>query len=157
MPDDFTFEISIPSDDDGFILLQCEHCGTFFKIPAEDMENDALLDLYCPGCGLVSENYLTEDVIELAQAIVQNYAMDMLYDAFKDLERKTKRGIVQFRAGKPPKHEDENPIRSGVEAFDITRFSCCKKNAKIKPLLKMTGCYCPFCGVKEYEIKQKRT
>ena len=157
MSDDFTFKISIPSDDDGYILLQCEHCGTFFKIPAEDMENDALIDLYCPGCGLVSESYLTEDVIELAQAMAQNYAMDMLYDAFKDLERKTKRGIVQFRAGKPPKHEDENPIRSGVEALDITRFSCCKKNAKIKPLLKMTGCYCPFCGVKEYEIKQKRT
>ena len=153
MSDDFTFKISIPSDDDGYILLQCEHCGTFFKIPAEDMENDALLDLYCPGCGLVSESYLTEDVIELAQAMAQNYTMDMLYDAFKDLERKTKRGIVRFRAGMPPKYEDENPIRSGVEALDITRFSCCKKNAKIKPLLKMTGCYCPFCGVKEYEIK----
>ena len=153
MSDDFTFEINIPSDDDGYILLQCEHCGTFFKIPAGDMENDALLELYCPGCGLVSKSYLTKDVIELAQAMAQNYAMDMLYDAFKDLEKKTKRGIVQFKAGKPPKHEHENLIRSGIEALDITSFRCCKKNVKIKPLLKMTGCYCPFCGVKEYEIK----
>lgn len=153
MSDDLTLEISIPSDDDGYILLQCQYCGTFFKIPAGDMENDALLDLYCPGCGLISESYLTEDVIELAQAMAQNYAMDIIYDAFKDLERKTKRGVVKFKAGKPPKHEDENPIRSGIEALDITRFNCCKKNAKIKPLLKMTGCYCPFCGVKDYEIK----
>lgn len=156
MSDVFTFEISIPSDDDGYILLQCQHCGTYFKIPVEDMENDELLDIYCPGCGLISDSYLTEDVIELAQAMVQNYAMDLIHDTFKDLERKTKKGKVQFKAGKKPKHEYENPIRSGIEALEITRFRCCKKNAKIKPLLKMTGCYCPFCGVKDYEIEQNR-
>ena len=156
MADVITFEISIPSDDDGYILLQCQYCGTFFKVPSDDIENDALLDIYCPSCGLVSDTSLTEDVIELAQAMVQNYAMDMIYDAFKDLERKTKKGIVQFKAGKKPKHEAENPIRTGIEALEISRFNCCKKNAKIKPLLKMTGCYCPFCGVKEYEVEQSR-
>ena len=26
-----TFEISIPSDEDGYILLQCEPCGEYFK------------------------------------------------------------------------------------------------------------------------------
>lgn len=156
MSNDFAFEISIPSDDDGYILLQCQHCGTYFKIPAGDMENDALLNIYCPGCGLISESYMTGDVIELAQAMIQNHVMDMVYDAFKDLERKTKRGIVQIKAEKKPKHEYEAPIRSGIEALDVTRFNCCKKTAKIKPLLKMTGCYCPFCGVKEYEIEQNR-
>ena len=153
MSDDISFEITIPSDDDGYILLQCERCGEYFKITAADTRDDRLLDIYCPCCGLVSENYITEDVAKLAQSIAQNYAMDLIYNAFKDLERKTKKDIIRFKAGKKPRHEDENPIRSGIEALDITEFSCCNRTAKIKPLLKMTGCFCPFCGVKEYEIK----
>jgi hypothetical protein len=153
MSDEPGFEISIPCDDDGYILLQCEHCGTFFKISTDDMRDDRLLELYCPCCGLISDCYLTGDAIELAQAIVQNYALDMIYDAFKDLEKSTRKGIVQFKAGKKPKHVDENPIRSGIDALEISRFECCRRSAKIKPLLKMTGCYCPFCGVKNYEVK----
>lgn len=154
MSEDITFEISIPSDDDGYILLQCEQCGEYFKITADDTQDDNLLEVYCPSCGLVSESYLTDDVIKLAQAMAQNYAMDMIYDAFKDMERKTKKGAVHFKAGKKPKHEDEHPIKSGIEALEIAGFRCCNRSAKIKPLLKMTGCYCPFCGVKEYEINQ---
>lgn len=153
MSDDISFEITIPSDDDGYILLQCERCGEYFKITPADTRDHKLLDIYCPCCGLVSENYITEDVAKLAQSIAQNYAMDLIYNAFKDLERKTKKDIIRFKAGKKPRHEDENPIRSGIEALDITEFSCCNRTAKIKPLLKMTGCFCPFCGVKEYEIK----
>ena len=156
MSDNFTIEIDIPSDDDGYILLQCQFCGTYFKIPTEDLENDALLDIYCPGCGLISESYLTEDVIELTHAMAHNYAMDMIYGAFRKLERKSKKGTIQVKAGKKPPQKDEGPIKSGIDALEITRFNCCKKNAKIKPLLKITGCYCPFCGVKDYEIKQNR-
>lgn len=153
MSDSITFKISIPSDDDGYILLRCEHCGTFFKALASDIEDDGLLNLYCPSCGLISEHYLTPEVIELAETIVHNYAADAVYKAFKDLERETKNSFVQFKAGKRPKHLPENPIKSGIEALEITDFKCCHRTAKIKPLLRMTGCYCPFCGVKEYEVE----
>lgn len=64
-----------------------------------------------------------------------------------------KKGIITFKAGKRPKHENEDPIHSGIEAMEICNFPCCKRTAKIKPLLKMTGAYCPFCGVKNYEIE----
>lgn len=30
MDDEVTFEITIPSDGDGFVLMQCEYCGVFF-------------------------------------------------------------------------------------------------------------------------------
>ena len=153
MPDTMSFQISIPSDNDGYILLRCEHCGTFFKVPASDIEDDRLLNIYCPSCGLISEHYLTPEVIELAEAIIQNYAMDVLYDTFKDLERKTRHGFVQVKAGKKPKHVRENPIKTGIEALEITGFRCCHRSAKVKPLLRITGCYCPFCGVKEYEVE----
>lgn len=153
MSDTFEMSISIPSDDDGYVLLQCPVCGTYFKVTPSDYKDDGVLQIFCPSCGLSSESYLTEDVIELAEAMVQNVAMDMIYDAFKKMEREFKHGPVTFKAGKKPKHEPENPIRSGIEALEITSFPCCKRTAKIKPLLKMTGCYCPFCGVKNYEVE----
>lgn len=153
MSDEFHIEISIPSDIDGYVLLKCDKCGTYFKCTPSDIKDDGVLEIYCPSCGLVSESYITEDVIELAAAIANNKAMDMIHEQFKKMERQFKKGPVTFKAGKKPKHEPENPIHSGIEALEITDFKCCNRSAKIKPILKMTGCYCPFCGVKNYEIE----
>lgn len=153
MSDSFEMSISIPTDDDGYVLLQCPNCGAYFKATPSDIEDDGILLIYCPSCGLTGESYITEDVVELATAKIQNCAVDMIFDEFKKMERQFKNGSVTFKAGKPPKHEPENPIRSGIEALEITTFPCCKRTAKIKPLLKITGCYCPFCGVKNYEVK----
>lgn len=153
MDNEFSIEISIPTDDYGYILLQCSHCGTFFKSTPADLEDNRVLEIYCPSCGLTSDNYITEDVFELAVAMGHNKAMDMIYDEFKKMERQFKKDPVTFKAGKRPKHEPENPIRSGIEAFEITTFPCCNRTAKVKPILKITGCYCPFCGVKNYEVE----
>lgn len=146
-------EISIPTDNDGYVLLKCEHCGEFFKVTPIDLEDEGILHIFCPCCGLISDTYITEDVLELAMKKVNNLAIDAIYDTFKELEWHSKNGWVSFKAGKKPKHESEDLIKSGIEALEITSFCCCKRNAKIKPLLKMTGCYCPFCGVKNYEVK----
>ena len=153
MSDEIHMEISIPTDDDGYVLLQCEHCGSYFKATPSDIEDDGVLEIFCPSCGLVSENYATEDVIELALAMAENVAMDMVYDTLKKMERQFRNSPISFKMNKRPKHEAENPIRSGIEALEIATFPCCKRTAKVKPLLKMTGCYCPFCGVKNYEIE----
>ena len=153
MSDDFSMTIPIPTDDDGYVLLQCQNCGTYFKAFPSDIQDDGVLELFCPSCGLVGENYITEDVLELAIAMTQNKALDMIYDEFKKMEHQFHSGPVTFKAGKPPRHEPENPIRSGIEAMEIVSFPCCQRTAKIKPILKMTGCYCPFCGVKNYEIE----
>ena len=112
-----------------------------------------MLHIFCPSCGLISEHYVNEDVVELAMKMVTNAVNDMIYNEFKKMERHSKKGSITFKAGKRPKHENEDPIRSGIEAMEICDFPCCKRTAKIKPLLKMTGAYCPFCGVKNYEIK----
>ena len=151
--DTIEMEISIPSDNDGYILLQCEHCGEYFKLTVEDCNNNDILRIVCPACGLESETYLTNDVIDLALKKSSNYAIDKIYETFKELERKTRNGTVQFKTSKRPKHEFEDPLHSGIQALEIADFPCCHHSAKIKPLLKMTGCYCPGCGVKNYEFK----
>jgi predicted RNA-binding Zn-ribbon protein involved in translation (DUF1610 family) len=150
---DTTFEISMPTDNDGYVLFQCPNCGEYFKITPSDYEAETNLENFCPACGLAGENYITEDVIDLAMVIAQNYANDLIYNEMKKWERKFNKGMVTFKAGKKPKPEYENPIRAGIETLSITSFTCCRQKAKIKPLLKFTGCYCPFCGVKNYEVE----
>lgn len=146
-------EISIPTDDDGYVLLKCPNCGTYFKATPSDIKDEGVLELFCPSCGLIGENYITDDVLELAIAMLKNKSLDLIHQELKKIERRFKKGAVTFKVGTPPKHEFENPIHSSIEALEIVSFSCCKRTAKIKPILKLTGCYCPFCGVKNYEIK----
>lgn len=153
MSDEIHMTIPIPTDDEGYILLKCEHCGTFFKGTPSDTQDDGVLRIFCPSRGLSGESFITNDVLDLAQNMVKNVMNDMIYDMFKDLERHSKRSAVQFKAGRRPKREPEDPIRSGIEALEICMFPCCARTAKIKPMLKMTGAYCPFCGVKNYEIE----
>ena len=144
-----TIEIGIPSDVDGYVLCQCPLCGGYFKLKTTDYKEAS--NIYCPSCGMRSSSYFTQEVIELAQVKVRNYLKEELYKGFKQLEKKTRGGMGSFKVGKRPKPEPENPIRNKIEAMEVAEFDCCNKTCKIKPLLKMTGCYCPFCGVKEYE------
>lgn len=147
MSETFTLQISIPSDNEGYVLLQCEHCGEFFKCTPDDVQSDEILSIYCPACGLISENYFTDDVIELANAMVRNYATDLIYKEMKKLERSLSSKNVAFKAGKKPKPTYEDPIHSSIDALEETHFPCCNRSAKIQPILKMSAGFCPFCGV----------
>ncbi len=152
MSDTVKFEISIPPDSDGFVLLQCEHCGGFFKCRPSDIEDDGILNIYCPSCGLISEHYWTDDVYELANAMMENYVNDYIFDTLKKMERSlSKNKFVTFKAGKKPEPEYESPIYSSIDALEEKSFACCDRSAKIKPILKMSACYCPFCGVITFE------
>lgn len=153
MSEDIVMSIEIPGDVDGFVLLKCEHCGTFFKCRPNDIESDEFLHIFCPSCGLCSDHYLSDDAIQLAMDITENVAMNLIYDFFKEEERKSKNSIVKMRAGSRPREKTIEPLKAGVDALSITHFKCCNRDAKIKLMLKMTGCYCPFCGVKEYETE----
>ncbi|MED9822919.1 MAG: TFIIB-type zinc ribbon-containing protein [Christensenellales bacterium] len=153
MSDEFSMTISVPTDDDGYVLLKCSNCGAYFKITPTDMQDEGVLEIFCPSCGLAGKNYITEDVLELAFTMTKNKALDIIYEEFRKMERQFQNSPITFKMGKPPRHEPENPIRSSIEAMEIVGLSCCKRSVKIKPILKMTGCYCPFCGVKNYEVE----
>jgi len=153
MNSEFKIAISIPTDDYGYILLQCSYCGTFFKSTPDDIEDNRVLKLYCPSCGLNSDEYITEDVLELATAMTNNKLVDIVHNEFKKMERQLNKGPVTFKAGKRAKYEPENPICSGIEALETATFPCCNRTVKVKPILKITGCYCVFCGVKNYEVE----
>ncbi|WP_031552712.1 anaerobic ribonucleoside triphosphate reductase [Oribacterium sp. FC2011] len=147
---DNTFRISIPTDKDGYVLLQCPLCCCHFKLNISDIES--ISEIFCPGCGMKSDSYITNEVIELAQAKVINQFEEEIYSIFKGIEKKTRGKMISIKAGEKPKPSPEKPIRNKVEAMDIAYFTCCDKTCKVKNIRKMMGCYCPFCGVKEYEL-----
>lgn len=140
-------DITIPTDNDGYVLLQCERCGEYFKITPSDIEDESILWLFCPMCGMTSESYVTEDVMELAVKMVKNYAIDTIYSALKPLEKTSKKSPIKIKIGKKPKKEYESPISAGIDSLVIQEYKCCSKTAKIHPLLKVAGSCCPFCGV----------
>lgn len=148
MDDKISMQIDVPSDNDGFVLFQCPLCGDFFKIRPSDYEDDGILEIYCPNCGLCSDSYYTEDVMDLAMTMAQNAARDLVNKEMKKLEKSLNSGNISFKVEKQLKKEYELPIYETIEAFSIKYFECCKREAKIKPLLTICGCYCPFCGVK---------
>lgn len=145
-------EIPIPSDEDGYVLLQCEHCNSFFKITPSDFEDDEVLSIHCPFCGLISDSYITDDVRELAMTMANNMANEMIHNMFKDLERSLSNNkFVKFKAGKKRQDEYESPIRSITDSLTVKEYSCCHRKAKISKLMKMSVSYCPFCGVIDFE------
>ena len=115
------------------------------------METDEILHIYCPSCGLISESYITEDVIRLANAMIKNYLQDTLYDFSKKMERQFSHNrFVKYKAGRRPKKEYEPPVYSTIEDLVECNYRCCDRSAKINPLLKMSVSFCPFCGGVEF-------
>ena len=51
------------------------------------------------------------------------------------------------------KKENEQPIMLRTEKLEKKEYICCKMQAKIKSILKMSGSYCPYCGVIDYGIE----
>lgn len=146
---DFDMSLEIPADPDGFVLLQCPLCGEFFKLRVDECQAEDVYEIWCPTCGLKSDNYYTEEVIELAMKMFMNKVNDVLYDGFKKLETKSKRGSFVVKVGKKPEKEDETPLVAKIDALEEQHYKCCNRSAKIKPGVKMSGSYCPYCGVSD--------
>lgn len=153
MEDSMYYEISIPTDNEGFVLLKCPLCWNLFKLKPGDFQSDSVFSIYCPSCGLISDNYITEDVLELTLKKANNYINDYLLREFKETEEKTKGRLLQLKVKNDYKKENEQPITLRVEKLEKKEYICCKMQAKIKPVLKMSGSYCPYCGVMDYGIE----
>lgn len=144
------FEIRIPCDDDGFILLRCPHCGELFKLTAEDMESNETLDIYCPSCGLSDSNFLTQDIIDLALAKASNYAMDAIAQQLQAFAKKNSSSLIRFEVKADREREPETPIRAAIEALRIATCHDCGREAKVSPALAMSTYTCPLCGIGQF-------
>ncbi|WP_282141254.1 hypothetical protein [Cytobacillus oceanisediminis] len=138
------FEISIPTDSEGFFSLQCPHCKERFKITAEDFEDDDTIELFCPSCGLIAEcsDFYPEEVIEHAETMARNYMEQEIYKVFKN---GTKGSGLTFEGKKP--REEKPKLLIEDEGLEEIELHCCDKTIKVNMDQKVANVYCPFCGV----------
>lgn len=150
--EDTSFRIEIPCDNNGYVLFQCPQCGELFKVQPLDVENDAVLHIYCPACGLTSDSFLTEDVLELARAKALNWANEQIGKELKSLARTTnsKNSLVSIKV-KTNRHEGDEPaLMPAVEALVPSMCEDCGRTAMVSPLLAMSSHTCPFCGIGQF-------
>lgn len=148
--DEIHTTIEIPSDSDGYTLLQCPLCNEFFKVKPEDYESDELLKLCCPNCGIPSDDFLTDEVLEVAQHMVENMARDLIEKKMKEVLSGMKKAGFKVTSSGSSTRYSVDPINPSIENMEITDFSCCNKQAKIRPILRFSSHYCPFCGGNYY-------
>lgn len=146
MSDDITFNISIPSDSDGFVILQCSLCNDFFKMKPTDFEDETQLQIWCPSCGLNPDSLITDEAVDLAMKMANNHVSDLINDFSKELSKSFKRGNIKYKPGSKLKKEPIDSLFSKLDNLELQTYNCCYKEAKISPSLKMEGGYCPFCG-----------
>jgi transcription elongation factor Elf1 len=144
---DGNIPIKIPCDNDGYVTFQCPFCNEVFKLSADEVQADDVINLFCPICGLMSEpnSFLSDKVIKHVQDIAMNYFKNLLNDSFKKMERNSK-GF--FKVTNKLKIEQEKLLYETENELQQVTFECCEKSAKIRLLNKELGAYCPYCGVK---------
>ena len=137
--------MQVPTDDEGYLALQCPHCGDAFKIRGSDYQERELSDLYCANCGLSGEfgSFLPPDVIEAMQQAAMNHILPDLEKAVADLN-KTSGGLISIRAeiDKPPPADEIRAVTDLAEA----QLPCCETAVKLPFRNAAAVFYCPFCG-----------
>lgn len=148
--DNLRFNISIPSDEDGCVLFQCPNCGELFKVAVDEYESDSVLDIHCPLCGLISDNFFTPDVIGLALSKTANVVVPELEELLKKELGEMNNGLVSFSLKTNHEKEPEIPIRQAVEALQKVTCKDCKRISKVSSALAMSSYTCPYCGIGQF-------
>lgn len=146
-----TVKVSIPADDEGFVTLQCPFCSEHFKLDAGEIQDDSVIDIFCPLCGLKDEAsaFLTDDVREHMQQIAINMMNGMLNDWTRSLEKQFRGSKnMTFKAGKPLPHDEPKSLFEKECDMEIVELDCCKRKVKLKNPNVHGKVYCPYCGVK---------
>ena len=117
---------------------------------ADEFEDSDAINLFCPSCGLAHEldHFYSKEFIDKAVSIAEQQAIEMIYDMFKDLERKSRGNkFIKFKTSSKPKvHIKE--IYENIDKLVETEMKCCENHLKVIMLDKLIGVYCSYCGVK---------
>jgi len=105
MSNDFKISVEIPVDEEGMLGRECLECEEYFKIKLGTGLDTTYC--HCPYCDYEGEGdtFWTPEQIEYAQSIALNQvinkhitpAFDKLRKSFRDLERRTRGGMIEFK------------------------------------------------------------
>ena len=143
---------TIQGDSEGYVTFECPFCGSEFKLQAGEYQSDdePFEDLFCPYCGLTKEKnaFLSSDVIEKAQALAYNYAMEELNKAFGKMAKSINRnkGLIKMTY-KPLKKVATKELKDKDTAETEFECSCCNRRMKVLYCAGASKVFCPYCGV----------
>lgn len=150
MDDHVNLQVSIPTDEDGFVRQACPSCGREFKAATED--DDLVTPEHCPYCGHQDEQWFTAEQMEQfeaqALAAVMPQIEKELGKSINDVNR-SGGGLIKMSLDVPevdvPTMAPEAPDMRAVTS------SCC--NASVKIDEDWSGStFCTECG-SEYTIQ----
>ncbi len=105
-------------DDDGFLRRECPHCEREFKwLHGDHGEPMPAGGYHCPYCaGRSEDGWWTRPQLAHIEGLMGEYGENMLYDAFKPLERSSSMS-VKFKVSRtpsrplPPVPDEPNDMR----------------------------------------------
>lgn len=143
---------TIQGDSEGYVTFECPFCGSEFKLQADEFQSDdePLEELFCPYCGLTREknDFLSSDVIEKAQALVYNYAIEELNKTFGNMAKSINRsnGLIKMTY-KPLKKVTTNDLKDKDTVETEFECGCCSHHMKVLYCAGASKVFCPYCGV----------
>ncbi len=147
MNKDKTYNISIPKDDQGFVGRECPKCEKYFKLkPGTGLPTS---ECHCPYCDFkgISNDFFTKDQIEYAKSIaikdIYKDVSNSISNMFKDLERETRGGFIQFKVSSTNNHSNY-PIKLYNEKELETHIIC--DNCKLEFAIYGVFARCPDCN-----------
>lgn len=140
-------KLSHPYDEDGYTIFQCPFCKSDFKLENGEFYHEELTSIYCPYCGLISENssYINEDIREQAIISAKNLGIDMLNMMFKRIENNFRSNKYLKYKANPIKKEEEKVLSDKIKDMKIIKTGCCSKQIKVYDTT-ISNIYCPYCG-----------
>lgn len=147
--ENFSLEISIPLDEDGFIEMECDYCKNRFMLHRDVYESEENINFFCPVCGLPNRinTFFVPEVLEKVQQRAMNYMLEELDKSLgKTIKQINKSGFIKMSM-KKPKKEMEKELYTPSEDYVRSKQNCCNIVVKVRNIDKETGTYCPICGV----------
>lgn len=95
--------VIIQGDSEGYVTFECPFCGSEFKLQAGEYQDEEFPfeELFCPYCGLTrnKNDFLSREVIEQAQAMAYNYAIEELNKSLGKMAKSINRsnGIIKMK------------------------------------------------------------
>lgn len=153
VPDNFGMQVSIPTDDDGYLDRTCpnEICESEFKVLADDWQ-DKVRDeeVFCPICGhtATSENWFTEGQIEHLKTAALAEFMPLLDNEMKRMAQDFNRsmpkgGLISISMSYKPSHPVAIVPLSAAELMR-QRYTCEACGCRYAAI--GAAFFCPSCG-----------
>lgn len=149
---DIKLSFTIQGDSEGYVTFECPYCGSEFKLQAGEYQDDdrPFEDLFCPYCGLTKDknSFLSHDVMEQAHALAENYAIEMLNQAFGKMAKSINgsKGILKMTF-KPLKKVTTKELVDKDTVETEFRCGCCNHRVKVLYCSGASKIFCPYCGV----------